>query len=489
MVGQDIGGTIAAAPSTGIATWVIPATSSTITFDGNVTTHPGVTGPSRAAQSGDIIELNPGTHGRRNFVNIIGTSVNRVRIRNGSGGQAVMRSPSLMVGSFVNTVKNCHHCDFIGDNSNSAPLHPTVPGVRLGFKFMYSSAAQAQSGLRDAPTALLKLQATNSTSKPSSDCTFSHFECDGGWHENPAQSFADDGIGVQLQDQSVLMSANPGVFQENIKLLNFVWRNCEGEGGYLGPNYALGVVPLRNIEVAYGYTDMTGGDAINAKSWFEGNNSIHDCIVERAARDTTPSGTPGCIALLSSAATVYNCVVKDGGVVGGPANNGHGIRFYVQNGPPASSSPAAGYPTYPTLAATVYNCVSLRARVADGITAGSQSSSTLSKQVVKIYNCTTLDNADEGISVGSQAHSTSFVRNCISLGNATQINAGSFSQVANTTTGTPSSIFVNYANDDLHLTAPIAVTGTPGVDVATFDIEGKSRPQGATSDRGAYEYP
>jgi hypothetical protein len=354
---------------------------------------------------------------------------------------------------------------------------------------MYSEGATIAS--KEGYTSMVKFNSANSTSPATDNCTFTNFEIDCGWNQTASLSVQTGGIAMQTNDNGVQRSNNPGEFQENMKFLNFRIVNAEGEGMYVGPNFANGAIPLRNIEIAYGITDMTGSDGINGKSWWEGVNSVHDCVVTRSARNTNPPDTPGSISIASGKADVYNCIVEEGGIVGGPANNGSGIKFYVQNGPTANVS-FQGYGPYSVFECNIYNCATARAVVAHGISLGGQPGMVPIR--AKISGCTSVDNAKDGLATGSTTASGGFIKNCIAVGNGTNVSAGGgTTNTSNLTTGTSSTLLTDPSNSDYHLTvsggtSALGCSGTRGTDYPILDLDGTTRPAtAANAHKGAYE--
>ena len=84
----------------------------------------------------------------------------------------------------------------------------------------------------------------------------------------------------------------------------------------------------------------------------------------------------------------------------------------------------------------------------------------------------------------------SFVKNNVLIDNSGGSTLSGNATVSdNTAAGAASSVFLDPAAGDFHLFTPAAnsAAGTVGIDIAASDFDGTARPQGATSDRGAYE--
>jgi len=109
----------------------------------------------------------------------------------------------------------------------------------------------------------------------------------------------------------------------------------------------------------------------------------------------------------------------------------------------------------------------------------------------KVYNNTAYGNGSGAAGFDIQAHGAD-VRNNISLGNSSGqiVNGGSGNTISsNTTTGSPTSIFVNPGAADFHLQSgsPAIKAGVDLSSVFTMDFAGAKRPAG-NFDVGAYAF-
>ena len=414
---------------------------------------------------GSTITIPSGTRGKLTIKNAQGTSGNRITIRGPSTGQAIIRRSSPASGNFILLLWNCAHVTVDGSTSSDAPL--ANDGKRHSIKIMHAS-----SGTTDAPTAFLKFRGNTggSTYTNCHDITIKQIEIDGGWPSNAA-----DGIGIMTNDNAILAASFPGQFQENIIIEHCYIQRCQGEGMYIGNNPYDLCVPLKNITIRYNYAEDCGWNFCNPKSWYEGTNLVHDNISKRCGSEAHAQQAAG-MAFICCKADIYNNWIEDAGEQGIKSWNG-----------------GAGAPTtatYSSFALNIYNNVIIGSGQLfseDGIDIMCDAGYT--PPLAHIYNNTVVDSAAAGIKIGSNVSSSSWVRNNIVLNSGgSAIDDGPGASSDNTTTGNPATIFTNYAADDYTLAAAIAASGTVGVDIAATDYAGTARPQGATSDRGAYEH-
>lgn len=414
---------------------------------------------------GSTITIPSGTRGPLTIKNAQGTAGNRITIRGPATGQAIIRRSSPATGGFVLTLWNCAHVNVDGSTSSDAPL--ADDGKRHSIKVMYAS-----SGTTDAPSVFVKCRANTggSTYTNCHDITFKYIHIDGGWPAN-----AVEGIGISTNDNAVLAASFPGQFQENIVIEHCCVQRTQGEGMYIGPNAYYFQVPLKNVELRYNYSSDCGGRGLSLRSAFEGANSVHHNKVINCGRAMTNTAFSWGVSILSCAADAYCNWIEDSG--------SGGILFWVDQYPLVAS--------YATFTNRIYNNVVVRTSLDyagfDGIGVGGSAGAT--KPLAYTYNNTVVDAGDDGIEYNSQCASASWIRNNIVLGSGgTAIDDGPGTSSDNTTTGNPATVFTNYASDDFTLAAAIAASGTVGVDIAATDYAGTARPQGATSDRGAYEH-
>ena len=414
---------------------------------------------------GSTITIPTGTRGTLKIKNAQGTAGNRITIRGPATGQAIIRRSSPASGNFILLLWNCAHVTIDGSTSSDAPL--ANDGKRHSIKIMHAS-----TGTTDAPTAFLKFRGNTggSTYTNCHDITLKQIEIDGGWPTN-----ATDGIGIMTNDNAILAASFPGQFQENIVIEHCYIQRCQGEGMYIGNNPYDLCVPLKNITIRYNYAEDCGWNFCNPKSWYEGTNLVHDNISLRCGSEAHAAQAAG-MALICCKADIYNNWIEDAGE--------QGIKAW--NGGTGAPTPA----TYASFALNIYNNVIIGSGQLfseDGIDIMCDAGYT--PPLAHVYNNTIVDTAAKGITFGSQISSSSWARNNIVLNSgSTAVDDGPGTSSDNTTTGNPATIFTNYAGDVYALAAAIPASGTVGVDIAATDYAGTARPQGATSDRGAYEH-
>lgn len=176
----------------------------------------------------------------------------------------------------------------------------------------------------------------------------------------------------------------------------------------------------------------------------------------------------------------------------------------MQHGPDDGTT-YTGYGAYTQFILEIYNNLIVNVGTTtetnslkgNGITVGSDSALRV-PFLPQIYSNTIVDTSDPsgaqayGISIGAD-EDAGFARNnlIVNFQNPTLNGNGStFSE--NTTSSSPSSLFVRYDNgstyalSDFHLLAATAAAGgTAGTHYSTTDIEGTTR---VSPDRGCYEY-
>jgi hypothetical protein len=326
----------------------------------------------------------------------------------------------------------------------------------------------------------------------------------GGWiysasSTNYGSGYSYQGGSLQLHNNvaSSLDLPLAGRWRENFKVYHLYVQRTRGTL-YCGPNFAdngdAGVVPMRNIEVAYNWIEYTGSGGSEGKCWFEGDNSFHhNVVIGCGTADYT--NFHGGLLILSGTGKVYNNWIEeigDGIAYWSAGGYPHGTQNYIQNGPIAGVRPWGVYGPYSTFDYEVYNNVIINCGQ-DGVVDGSgvdvgYSDATVVAQRVKIYNNTIVGSSNRGVYI-NRCTADSFIKNNVLIENASGATVNASATVSdNTTTGTAATVFVDAANDNYHLaTLTPSASGTEGVDIAATDYDDVARPQGAAYERGAYE--
>lgn len=443
------------------ANFIISAGASS--FNGNSATD--VNGTTRAVAPGDIVQFSSGTYGSFDLTNVVGNSSQPVQIIGPSSGVATFRGDS----GFVFEVTGCEY--FTIDGWKGSTAADTADTSNFSIKVTYSTQASSN------PTSYFKMT-PSSTRKTPSNCTIRGVWIDGGWTTGTRSSH----IGMQVHHNGASRVSGPfvGDWQENVIIEYCRAERCYGEGFYFGPNYSSNSIPLRNMTFRYNYMANNGRDGMQCKCWWSGTNKIHGNYVYNCGNRTDEAGQCFGLSLLSGVANIYDNWVEQSGE--------SGIQLYVQNGPSTTES---GYGSFPTFECEVYNNVVIDAgqtgpNVGHGITVGA-SNSTITNVTPYLYNNTLYNNQGNGINVGSNADA-GWARNNIAVGNGSAgISMSVGTSTNNTTSGTPSTIFVASTSPyNMKLKSEISASGTIGTDISATDIIGVSR--SGTSSRGAYEF-
>lgn len=446
-------------------------------------------------QPGDTIVISRGTGTRGPLViqNAVGTAAAHINIIPDPTGTVTIRRSSPSATGFVLRFKALQYVDINGYRAGATRS--------CGLKVMYATNSVAGTGTanKDGPSCWIKYDGQMR------HVSIQYVEVDGGFvYSNSADDrgigYGFEGIGIQGHDNLVLAAS--GKWQENLTFSHMYVHNTAGEGFYIGPNFTVGAIPLRNIEVSYNYVANCGGGAIQGKCWFEGTNSMHhneayDC------GNNAPTPQRSGIVIASGTGSIYNNIVFREASITNKLNNPSiggnpsGIQFYIYNGPAASTLAHGYYGPYTSFEATAYNnlvvdvgnnYLNSNGQSSHGITIGTN---TTLKHVVSLYNNTIVNASDTGIIVNA-ALSGSFVRNNIAVANGqAQVSASAVTSAGgtvsdNTTTGTPAALFAETGVGNYRLSAEIAAAGTYGTHIAATDLDDVTR--SATYSRGAYEY-
>lgn len=407
---------------------------------------------------GDTITLQSGPRDPLRISNIKGTASSRIVVRNDPNGTGpvVIRRTSSGTGGFIFLLRDCQH--FVLDGSQKS-------GTKYGI--VVTSTAQG-----DSPSSFIHVNGL------SRDFTIRNVEVDGNWGSGTI-----DGVGIQINDHDRKAANYPDIWRENILLENNYVHDVQGEGMYVGPNWSLGDLPLRNIEIRHNRFVNTGSEGVQLKSTIQGKNSIHhnDCV--NCGGNPDPTHAPGqesAFSLYEGMGDIYNNWIKTTGE--------RGIHHYVDNVPSS----------YGVMPSRIYNNVIINAGKLGGendlrgfgVFAGSKPGDYATVQPT-IYNNTIID-SDGGIQVNGSTLSGSIRDNIIAGASSvnTEIQKPSGVTTANNATGSVSSMgFVNPGADDYRLSE-----GSPNKDKGSangfpaFDHSGVPRPQFGAADRGAYEH-
>ena len=405
---------------------------------------------------GDTITLEDGYRGPLRIRDCTGTAANPIIVRNDAtgNGPTVIRRTSPKSGDFVFTCSHCIYVNIDGSGKwNGAPS-----GITYGIKVTTEASG-------DSPSTFLMMAGS------SSNFTIRNVEIDGRWPD-----ISVNGIGIQVNDNAVLGSENPGKWRENLLIENNYIHDVEGEGLYVGPNYKNDGLPLRNVEIRDNIVKHTGWDCIQAKMMREGTNSIHhntvtecgigtdgtagqhygiSCYESTGCRlynnwvETTGETAMNCITQFlprsegTQTCAIFNNVVTNAGVTG--PTNGDGIAVVILN----NAADINGQIYNNTVVGTEANCIAITSvatvgSVRNNIAAECGFSSTSVPGSVTISNNLTGASADMG--------------------------------------------FVDVFGRDFHLEMDSSAVDTAPSGFPADDFDGISRPQAGIADQGAYEF-
>jgi hypothetical protein len=366
----------------------------------------------------------------------------------------VIRRTTANSGGFIFACNDCVHVEIDGGSKwNGAPS-----GQTYGIKITTEASG-------DSPSTFLMMTGL------SSNFVIRNIEIDGKW---PALSR--NGIGIQVNDHSVLASANPGKWRQGIIIENNFVHDVEGEGLYVGPNVPQDGLPLRNVEIRDNIVKRTGWDCIQAKNMRDGRNAIHhntvtDCGI---AADGTAGQHFGISCYESTGCFIYSNWVQTVGEAG--------INCLIQN-----LSAAEG-----TQTCNIYNNVVLDTGVS-GPTPGDGIAITIRDGAAsiraRVYNNTVVG-ADGHCINGDNQTESGTIQNNITVGcGGSSVSAPDSVSVTNNLSGTVQSVgFVDIARNNYRLLA-----SSPAIDSVTSgypdeDFDRVQRPQAGSADKGAYEY-
>lgn len=466
---------------TGAAANFIIAANATV-FDGS------------SVQPGQVVEFAPrsnGTGGGSQALiirNLRGNTNNRIVLRAPTTGKATIRRSSNGSGGHVFRLENVQDvdCRFLSTDSS---ITAGPDGKRHGVKVMYADVASGN----DNPSQWLKLgvMAGGSGYRGCRNITIDGLEVDGGW---PSRS--NNGIAVSSNDHSAKAADYPGVWQENLVFENLYLHDISKEGMYCGANPYLSFVsnqtegtgrdiPIRNATIRHCWLENIGGEGINPKSWFDGDNSIHDNVIIKASVDAI-NGT-GAINCNSAKVNIYNNYIEDPGfsAINWNISAGTNLDF------PGSSS---------VFECDLYNNVIVKtaASPSGGDAIQAQHTSKNGQSVpaswygrLRAFNNTVINFSGNAIDM-RDAHPNSFARNNLAPGGTITFGPTT-NNGSNVLTGTLAATFIdptgNYkdGSSNFRLKVPKPASGTIGVDIAPLDLDGTTR-VASSADVGAYEF-
>jgi hypothetical protein len=308
--------------------------------------------------------------------------------------------------------------------------------------------------------------------------TIRNVEIDGGW---PARESG--GQGLRINDENVKRSKYPGLWREGILIEDNYVHNIESSGMYIGPNNWVGGLPLRNIEIRYNRVEDTGFDGIQAKSMWEGDNSIHHNEVRRVGKNYSQpnmNSQYSGIKNISGTVKIYNNWVETTGQ--------HGISSWTADGPKITEGRGP-------FQAQIWNNVIVDAGAlwrsfmleSSGIHVGAQNG--CEKPVPSVYNNTIVNSRLSAISLSNNV-GAGFVRDNIGAGTGGNpvISAPGFVNLINNRVGTVSALgFVDAARRNFRLSVNSPARNQGGNIFPNTDFDDKARPKDGASDQGAFE--
>ena len=411
-----------------------------------------------SVKPGDTLTLESGVRGPLRILNCKASATNPITIRNdvGGGGPTVIRRSSGSSGGFI---LNCEDCvGVVIDGSYKWRGAPS--GKTYGIKVTITGGA--------GPSAFVRIGGL------SRFVTIRNIEIDGAW---PA--IANYGSGIRFNDARVSRNKNPGLWREGILIEDNYIHDVALEGMYIGPNYYVGDLPLRNVEIRNNRVEDTGFDGIDTKSMLAGSNSIHHNQVRRVGKnlkradmDSEYAG----IRLTSGTGSIYNNWIESTGE--------HGIQVWTADGPKISEGRGP-------FEARIWNNVIVNAGElwrsfmlnSYGISVGAQAG--CEKPTPYVFSNTIVNSRLGGINIARNVGAGVVRDNLIAgAGGNPVISAPSFIKISNNRSGTVADMQFEDAarkNFRLRTTSPARNQGTS--DYPDFDFDNVSRPKGAVDGR------
>ncbi len=415
-----------------------------------------------SVKPGDTVTLPSGTRDALTISDCEGTPSNPIIIRNdpNGNGPAVIRRASGPGKGFIFVCRSCVGVEIDGSYKwKGAPS-----GKTYGIKLTMTGG--------EGPSAFLSICGL------SSFVTIRNVEIDGAWPRLKSW-----GSGIRFNDLSVNRSQHPGLWREKILIEDNYIHDIKNEGMYIGPNYRDGDLPLRNVEIRHNRVEDTGWDAINTKSMWEGDNSIHHNEVRRAGKnsgDTSKSSQYSGIKNISGTVKIYNNWIETTGQ--------HGISSWTQDGPKTSENRGP-------FAAQIWNNVIVDAGSlwkpfmlkTMGINVGAQDG--CEKPVPFIYNNTIVNSRGNGIFVVGNS-GPGFVRDNIVAGAGINpaIVVPGFVDLVNNLVGSVTQMgFVNPGSRNYRPGVNSPAINQGSNTYPQVDHDDLSRPRNGAPDQGAFE--
>ena len=415
-----------------------------------------------SVRAGETVTLQSGNRGPLAIGNCNGTSSNPIIIRNDpdGNGPTVLRRTSGPSGGFILNCNNCVGVEIDGSYKwNGAPS-----GKSYGIKLTITGGA--------APSAFLRMGGL------SRFVTIRNVEIDGGWPQVPGI-----GSGIRINDEAIKRSKYPSIWREGILIEDNYIHDISLEGMYVGPNYKVGGLPLRNIEIRYNRVEDTGFEGINTKSMWAGNNSIHHNEVRRAGKNATSpkdSSQYSGITSLSGTVKIYNNWIETTGQ--------HGISVWTQDGPKTSEGRGP-------FAAQIWNNVIVDAgglwrpfmAKSFGIRVGAQDG--CEEPMPNVYSNTIVDSRQSAISLNGNVGAGLLRDNIIAgAGSNPVIIAPGFVKLINNHVGSISQLaFVDAGRGNFRLKVNSPARNEGSSDFPPTDFDDVKRPKDGAPDQGAYE--
>jgi hypothetical protein len=414
-----------------------------------------------ARNPGDTLTIPSGSRGPLTITGCKGTSTNPIIIRNDpdGNGPAIVQRTGGSGGGFVLACNNCVDVEIDG----SYKWRGAPSGKTYGIKVTMTGG--------QGPSAFLRMGGH------SRNFTIRNVEVDGAWPR-----LASNGSGIRVNDHTVLRSKNPGLWREDILIEDNFVHDVKSEGMYIGPNYQDGDIPLRDIEIRYNVVEDTGWDGINAKSMWDGNNSIHHNVVRRAGKNGESSKSSQYSGIKNTSGTVkiYNNWIETTGQ--------HGIVSWTQEGPKSSEGKGP-------FIAHVWNNVIVDAgglwrsfmAKSYGISVGAQDG--CEKPAPNIYHNTIVDPHHGAISVTSNT-GAGLIRDNIAAGsggNPVIVAPGSVKLLNNRVGPVSQMEFVDPSRRKYRLKISSPARNEGSSDFPAVDFDDVKRPRDGAPDQGAYE--
>jgi hypothetical protein len=409
-------------------------------------------------EPGDTITLDAGSRGPLKIRGCTGTAANPIVIRNDTtgNGPTVIRRTSPKSGDFVFVCIDCIHVTIDGSGKWSGAPGGTTYGIKV--------TTEAKG---DSPSTFLMMAGR------SSNFTIRNVEIDGRWPD-----LSVNGIGIQVNDNSVRASENQGVWRENIRIEKNYVHDVQGEGLYVGPNYKSDGLPLRNVKIRKNSVKRTGWDCIQAKMMREGTNSINHNRVSECGigTDGTAGQHFGISCYESTGCRLYNNWVETTGETA--------MNCMTQFLPRSEG----------TQTCEIFNNVISNAGVTgptdgDGIAVVISTKNNAAIIDGRIYNNTVVETEGNCIAVTSVVTAGSVRNNIAANCGNSSISAPNTVTRSNNLAGKTADIgFVDAGRRNFRLKSDSSAVNTATSGSPARDFDDVPRPQAGISDRGAYEF-